>query len=59
LLKGLWQAVSWFAESPSGAGKARAADGWAGAGLPVCRIKNKFALGAEVGQDGAENIRTA
>ncbi len=42
-LTGLRQVVSWFAAPPGGAEK----DGdWAGAGLPVCRIKNKFALGS-------------
>jgi hypothetical protein len=44
--------ASWFAALPSGEEKAPAGDNWVSAGLPVCRIKNKFALGAEVGIGG-------
>jgi hypothetical protein len=47
-LNWLRQVVSWFPALPNGAGRGAEADDWAGAGLPVCRIKNKFALGAEV-----------
>ena len=44
------QVVSWFSVLQGrGAGKGAVGDDWAGAGLPVCRIKNKFAIGAEVG----------
>ncbi len=49
-LTGLRQVVSWFAAPQGGAEKGAAGSDSADAGLPVCRIKNKFALGAEVGE---------
>jgi hypothetical protein len=55
-LNGLRQVASWFSSPLCVPGNRAAGDDWAGSGLFVCRIKNKFARGAEVGTGASGRI---